>query len=572
MFKLEKKVVLGVPIYALTFSQVTEIIVSFIKQKTKKKVFYVNAHCLNLANSDSKYKKILEEADLVYSGGIGPIVASKILEVPLKERTPTPDFVEKIFKLAQKNGWTFYFIGTNEYSLTMAIDKLKAKFPYLKIKGYHSGFFSDSEEEKIIQELNKCKPTIVIVGMGTPKQEKWISSNIDKIDAKIFWAVGAMFDVISGELPRAPKWIQKIGLEWFYRLLQEPSRLWRRYTIGNIQFIWRVSKAFIKQKPLKSFFIFTTLLEIIIIACLINNIYHKYTNILGTSLSTYPIRSGDYLFSTGELKYFYEPKPNSVRTDSVDWLSYQTTYHLNNEGFNSSKDYSIEKAANTYRIITLGDSHTYGIYVDPSKNYPSQLENLLNSNSCKNGLRFEIINLGVPGYDLQYEIKRFEKRGLKYSPDLVIWHLKEDDFFQINELINERSEALKKEMESNGQLKQYESQGSYYPYRSIAQEQLIKEIGIKHILEIQRDLIKKSFKEYHNKLVIFNYSYGYERYKSLITSLQTEREQTYLYGPMRVTEDETLRLPDKHPNERGYSLIANNLFNFLQSNKIIPCD
>lgn len=236
IFNFDKKIVFGVPIAALTLRQIPQVCISLIKKGGKNTFFYVNAHCLNLANRDPEYKDILKKADLVYSGGLGPVLAAKILGDSLLERTPTPDFIDKIFKACASVGWSIFMLGTTKDSLEAAVGKITEKFPELKIVGYHHGF-SAINSRQVISQINKARPDIILVGMGTTKQEKWIARHINKIDTKVFWAVGALFDVISGRLPRAPVFMQKMGLEWLYRLIQEPKRLWKRYLIGNMLFL-----------------------------------------------------------------------------------------------------------------------------------------------------------------------------------------------------------------------------------------------------------------------------------------------------------------------------------------------
>ena len=239
--------IFGIPITRLDLNEIPNAAVEIIKKPGKKAFFYVNAHCLNLANRDVEYKKILQRASLVYSGGIGPVLASRFLCKPLAQRTPTPDFIEKVLDYSQNNNWSIYLVGTTDASLKTAVRKLQKQFPKLKIAGFHNGFFDVIEEKKLIADINKKKPTIVLIGMGTPKQEKWINDNKDRLNAHVFWAVGAMFDVISGSMPRAPLWSQKLGLEWLYRLYQEPRRLWRRYTLGNAVFIVSVIRQWINK-------------------------------------------------------------------------------------------------------------------------------------------------------------------------------------------------------------------------------------------------------------------------------------------------------------------------------------
>lgn len=240
---LTKKHLFSIPIASVTLRELPNILQDLINKKGQKTVFYINAHCINLAQNDEQYKTILQKADLVYSGGIGPIWASKILGKPLKDRTPTPDFIDSVFSLCQKNEWTIYLLGSEENVVKHTAHILSQKYPKI-IVGLHNGYFSAKEEKKLITEINTKKPFILLVGMGSPKQEKWIEKHKHELNVSVFWAVGALFDVISQKVKRAPKWMQVIGLEWLYRLLQEPHRLWKRYLIGNMQFLRNIIKEY----------------------------------------------------------------------------------------------------------------------------------------------------------------------------------------------------------------------------------------------------------------------------------------------------------------------------------------
>lgn len=231
-----KKTIFGIPVTSLTLQDLLKIIAIYIQKNGKKTFFYINAHCINLSLKDPHYKNILQKADLVYSGGIGPIWASVILGKPLEQRSPTPDFIDQIFSLAEKNRWTVYLLGSADATVKKTAVIISKAYPHI-IVGYHSGYFSLNEEKELIKDINSKKPTILLVGMGPPKQEEWIDIHKKDLDVSAFWAVGALFDVISGRIQRAPKWMQRLGLEWLYRLIKEPKRLWKRYIFGNMLFL-----------------------------------------------------------------------------------------------------------------------------------------------------------------------------------------------------------------------------------------------------------------------------------------------------------------------------------------------
>lgn len=235
--KIPKKIILGVPIAALSLKEISSVVASLIEEGGKKTFFYVNVHGLNIVKRDSLYKKILQRATLVFADGIGLSLASRMLGRPL-ERTPTPNLISEVFAIAMRKKWSFYLLGGEKNVIEKAAENLRKRLSDLTIVGYHHGFFTKNSE--IVEKINKAKPDIVLVGMGTPRQEKWISQNENKIDARVFWAVGALFDILSGKRKRSPKWMQKLGFEWAFRILQEPRRLWKRYLFGNIVFLLTV--------------------------------------------------------------------------------------------------------------------------------------------------------------------------------------------------------------------------------------------------------------------------------------------------------------------------------------------
>jgi N-acetylglucosaminyldiphosphoundecaprenol N-acetyl-beta-D-mannosaminyltransferase len=156
------------------------------------------------------------------------------------------DFAWQLTEFAEPRGFTFFFLGARPGVADKAAANLKARYPDLRIVGTHHGYFDKTpgsvENEAVIEQINAVKPNILIVGFGMPLQERWLMENWDRIDANVALTGGAVFDYVSGELQRAPRWMTDNGLEWLGRLLIEPRRLWKRYLIGNPLFIWRVLK------------------------------------------------------------------------------------------------------------------------------------------------------------------------------------------------------------------------------------------------------------------------------------------------------------------------------------------
>lgn len=179
------------------------------------------------ACKDKELMMILEDADLVVPDGIGVVWASRYAEERLKERVAGYDLTQNLFAKLANTQETFYFFGGAPGVSAKAAHLMQEKYPGLQIVGGHNGYFDEAEERKIIADIQKKKPSVLLVGLGAPKQEKWIYENRRLLDVKLCIGVGGSFDVMAGNVKRAPKVFRKLGLEWFYRLITQPSR-WRR--------------------------------------------------------------------------------------------------------------------------------------------------------------------------------------------------------------------------------------------------------------------------------------------------------------------------------------------------------
>ncbi len=232
--------ILGVEIDRLTIKEMLDKVEGFIGEKLAHEIYYVNSDCINRFFLDKKYRLIVKNADLVYPDGMGVVWASRFTQAPLKERVNLGDFLPQLCSLCAQKGYSVYILAGAEGVAQEAANNLRKNFPGLNIKGVHHGFFDEKEESAIIDEINALRPDVLLVGMGVPKQEKWIHRNKRRLNTAVLWGVGALFDYYSLRIKRAPVWMRQTGLEWLFRLGLEPSRLWRRYILGNIFFIWRV--------------------------------------------------------------------------------------------------------------------------------------------------------------------------------------------------------------------------------------------------------------------------------------------------------------------------------------------
>lgn len=201
-------------------------------------LFFLNAHCFNLAQKDREYFDILNSCDYLLNDGIGIKIASKIEKLVLKKNLNGTDFIPEIAEMASKKGYKIFLLGAKDGIAEEAAVKLKEKFEGLQIAGVHSGYGLD---DSVLELINNSKADILIAGMGVPMQEKWIRENKSKLGSvKLFVGGGAILDFLSQRIRRAPLLMRKIGLEWVFRLCLEPGRLWRRYLVGNFLFFYYI--------------------------------------------------------------------------------------------------------------------------------------------------------------------------------------------------------------------------------------------------------------------------------------------------------------------------------------------
>jgi N-acetylglucosaminyldiphosphoundecaprenol N-acetyl-beta-D-mannosaminyltransferase len=207
-----------------------------------RRVMYVNAHVLNQSRASVELRSALETSDLVYCDGYGVRLAAKALGVEIPHRMTGADWVWGLAALCEGNGQSVYLLGSEPGVAQEAARRLHRWFPRLRIVGAHHGYFElDSpHDQRVIEDINERQPDILLVGMGTPKQELWVERRWQQLDVDVLWTVGALFDYVSGRVPRAPAWLADNGLEWIFRLAIEPQRMWRRYLLGNPVFISRV--------------------------------------------------------------------------------------------------------------------------------------------------------------------------------------------------------------------------------------------------------------------------------------------------------------------------------------------
>jgi N-acetylglucosaminyldiphosphoundecaprenol N-acetyl-beta-D-mannosaminyltransferase len=194
-------------------------------------IYTPNTEIIMKAQDDPEFKAILNEGDLVIPDGIGVVLASKIHHLGLTERVPGIELMTMMLEYCNRTGKSIYLFGGQPKVAELAAIKIKETYPNVKIAGTRDGFFESNQEISILDDINEKKPDILFVALGAPKQEKWISKYKKTINAKVAMGVGGSLDVWAGTVKRAPVIFQKTGLEWFYRLLKQPTRIMRMMSL-----------------------------------------------------------------------------------------------------------------------------------------------------------------------------------------------------------------------------------------------------------------------------------------------------------------------------------------------------
>lgn len=216
--------IMDIPIDKVSIEEALDRVKGFLIEDTLHVIYTPNPEIVMAAQGDSVLKEAIEGADLVIPDGIGLIYASKIMKTGLTQRVTGIDLMGEMLNLCNREKKSIYLLGGKPGVAQIACENILKKFPFIQIAGKQDGYFEEGEIPRIIQEINDSKADILFVALGAPKQEKWIYSNYDNLKVKIAMGVGGCVDIWAGTAKRAPLIYQKLGMEWFYRLLKEPSR------------------------------------------------------------------------------------------------------------------------------------------------------------------------------------------------------------------------------------------------------------------------------------------------------------------------------------------------------------
>ena len=239
---------LGLSIDNLSMQETLDRIGEIISAKKPVQHVVVNAAKIVHAQKDNHLKSVINNCGLINADGQAVVWAARILGIPLKERVAGIDLMYNILKISPEKGWRIYFLGAKEEIVKKVVEKAKVDFPGIRVAGFRNGYFKDNDEENIVQGIKESGADILFVAISSPQKEIFLNKYMKEMNVPFCMGVGGSFDVYAGHTKRAPVWLQRIGMEWFYRILQEPRRMWKRYATTNPVFIYLVMKNLIRGK------------------------------------------------------------------------------------------------------------------------------------------------------------------------------------------------------------------------------------------------------------------------------------------------------------------------------------
>lgn len=222
---------------AVSMDESIDYVERIIKERIPTQHVVINALKINLMETDPKLAEIVNACPLINVDGASVVWAAKRLGIPLKERVTGCDMFQNLVRVAAEKGYKIFLFGAKEEVVTKVKSIYEKQYPGIQIVGYRNGYFTEKDEPEIVKQMHDSGADMIFVAFSSPKKEYWVNKYLNEIGIPFVMGVGGSFDIVAGVTERAPKWFQEHGLEWFYRFIQEPKRMWKRYIIGNTKFV-----------------------------------------------------------------------------------------------------------------------------------------------------------------------------------------------------------------------------------------------------------------------------------------------------------------------------------------------
>lgn len=230
----------GVRVQRGSLAQAVAHVMGCLQSGSKGNLAFVNADCLNEAWGDAVYRQVLNGFDRVYADGSGIRLACRLRGLPVPDNVNGTDLFPPLCQALAEQGAGLFLLGGFPGVAEACAQAMQARFPGLRVAGTQHGYFAPEATAAVLRRINASGAEVLLVGMGAPAQELWIYRHAAELAPTVRIGVGGLLDFYSGRIPRAPLWLRRLGLEWTWRLAQEPARLWRRYLLGNPMFLLRV--------------------------------------------------------------------------------------------------------------------------------------------------------------------------------------------------------------------------------------------------------------------------------------------------------------------------------------------
>ena len=239
---------MGCPIDCLNMDQTIALIEEHLKERKTCQHVVVNVAKFVEMRKDPLLRKIITDCEIINADGMPIVWASRLLGQPLPERVAGVDLFQNLVRLCAEKGYRPFFFGARDWVVEKMVAELSGRHPGLKVAGYQNGYYSKNEEQEIAEMIHDSKADMLFVGFSSPMKEKFLEKWTPVMKVPFCMGVGGSFDIIAGRTKRTPEFMQKLGLEWLFRIYQEPRRMWKRYAKTNPVFIWVVLKEYVKLK------------------------------------------------------------------------------------------------------------------------------------------------------------------------------------------------------------------------------------------------------------------------------------------------------------------------------------
>lgn len=238
--------VLNCPMDVATLDETVEAIRTAVSEGRFTQHVVVNVAKLVKMREDAQLRESVQSCDIINIDGMGVVLAARWLGHDVPERVAGVDLFDALLDMSSRNGFSVFLLGAREEVVATTASRVQAYYPRLKIAGYHHGYFCD-DEAAMVERIRASGAQLLFVAITSPKKENFINRWRDQLGVTFVMGVGGTFDVVAGKVKRAPLWMQKSGLEWLYRVIQEPRRMWKRYLVTNSQFAWILLVALFKR-------------------------------------------------------------------------------------------------------------------------------------------------------------------------------------------------------------------------------------------------------------------------------------------------------------------------------------